>query len=74
LTVLPIGCNLARKLQYSPQIKITSYTAASITQTIDSLHVVGDKAIVVMSQHLDRLALGPDNQLHHVETSPASQP
>ncbi|MGE5835835.1 MAG: nuclear transport factor 2 family protein [Acidobacteriota bacterium] len=39
-----------------------------ITQTIDSLDVVGDKAIVTMSQHLDRLALRPDNQVHRVET------
>jgi hypothetical protein len=39
-----------------------------ITQTIDSLDVVGDKAIVTMSQHLDRLALRPDNQVHHVQT------
>lgn len=39
-----------------------------ITQTIDKLEVVGDKAIVIMSQHLDRLALRPDNQVHHVET------
>jgi ketosteroid isomerase-like protein len=40
----------------------------TITLTIDSLEVVGDKAIVTMSQHLDRLALRPDNQVHHVET------
>lgn len=39
-----------------------------ITQTIDSLDLVGDKAIVTMSQHMDRLALRPDNQVHHVET------
>jgi hypothetical protein len=39
-----------------------------ITQTIDDLEVVGDKAIVTMSQHLDRLALRPDNQVHHVQT------
>ena len=39
-----------------------------ITLTIDSLRVVGDTAIVIMSQHLDRMALRPDNQVHHVET------
>jgi ketosteroid isomerase-like protein len=39
-----------------------------ITQTIDNLEVAGDKAIVTMSQHLDRLALRPDNQVHHVES------
>ena len=39
-----------------------------MTQTIDSLQVAGDKAIVTMSQHLDRLALRPDNQVHHVQT------
>ena len=39
-----------------------------LTQTIDSLEVAGDKAIVTMSQYLDRLALRPDNQVHHVET------
>jgi ketosteroid isomerase-like protein len=39
-----------------------------ITQTIDSLQVTGDKAIVTMSQHLDRLALRSDNQVHHVQT------
>ena len=39
-----------------------------ITQTIDDLVVVGDKAIVTMSQYLDRLALRSDNQVHHVET------
>jgi ketosteroid isomerase-like protein len=40
----------------------------TLTQTIDDLEVVGDKAIVTMSQHLDRLALRPDNKVHHVET------
>lgn len=40
----------------------------TLTQTIDSLEVAGDTAIVTMSQHLDRMALRPDNQLHRVET------
>jgi hypothetical protein len=35
---------------------------------IDSLDVVGDTAIVTMTQHLDRMALRPDNQVHQVET------
>jgi ketosteroid isomerase-like protein len=40
----------------------------SQTLTIDSLHVVGDTAFAIVSQHLDRMALRPDNQVHHVET------
>lgn len=39
-----------------------------ITQTIDRLQVTGDTAIVTMSQHLDRLALRSDNQVHHIQT------
>jgi ketosteroid isomerase-like protein len=39
-----------------------------VTLTIDSLRVVGDTAYVIMSQHLDRMALRPDQQVHHVET------
>lgn len=40
----------------------------SQTVTIDSLRVVGDTASAVVSQHLDRMALRPDNAVHHVET------
>lgn len=40
----------------------------SITLTIDSLRVVGDTAFAIVTQHLDRMALRPDNQVHHVET------
>lgn len=40
----------------------------SQTITIDSLQVVGDTAFAIVSQHLDRMALRPDNQVHHVET------
>lgn len=40
----------------------------SITFTIDSLRVVGDTAVAIVTQHLDRMALRPDNQVHHVET------
>lgn len=42
----------------------------SISQTIDSLSVsaAGDTAVVIMTQHLDRMALRQDNQVHHVVT------
>jgi ketosteroid isomerase-like protein len=40
----------------------------AITFTIDSLRVVGDTAFAVVGQHLDRMALRPDNQVHHVLT------
>jgi ketosteroid isomerase-like protein len=36
--------------------------------TIDSLRVAGDTAFAIVSQHLDRMALRPDNAVHHVET------
>jgi ketosteroid isomerase-like protein len=36
--------------------------------TIDSLDVRGDTAFAITSQHLDRMALRPDNLVHHVET------
>ena len=36
--------------------------------TIDSLDVRGDTAFATVSQHLDRMALRPDNLVHHVET------
>jgi ketosteroid isomerase-like protein len=39
-----------------------------LTFTIDSLRVVGDTAFAIVSQHLDRMALRPDNAVHHVET------
>ncbi len=39
-----------------------------ITFTIDSLDVRGDTAFAIVSQHLDRMALRPDNLVHHVET------
>jgi ketosteroid isomerase-like protein len=40
----------------------------AITFTIDSLRVAGDTAFAIVTQHLDRMALRPDNQMHHVET------
>jgi hypothetical protein len=39
-----------------------------ITFVIDSLGVVGDTAVAVIWQFLDRVALRPDNQVHHVQT------
>ena len=38
------------------------------TFTIDSLEVRGDTAVAIVSQHVDRMALRPDNLVHHVET------
>jgi len=40
----------------------------AIDFAIDSLRVAGDTAFAIVSQHLDRMALRPDNQVHHVET------
>ncbi len=31
-------------------------------------YVVGDTAVAVIWQFLDRMALRPDNQVHHVQT------
>ena len=39
-----------------------------LTFTIDTLTLAGDTAIAIVGQHLDRMALRPDNQVHHVET------
>lgn len=36
--------------------------------TIDSLEVSGDLAVAVVHQHLDRMALRSDGQVHHVQT------
>jgi len=38
------------------------------TFTIDSLDVRGDTAFAIVSQHVDRMALRPDNFVHHVES------
>ena len=35
---------------------------------IDRLTVVGDTAVAIVSQYLDRMALRADNQVHHVQT------
>lgn len=39
-----------------------------ITFVIDSLTLVGDTAIAVVWQFLDRMGLRPDSQAHHVQT------
>jgi ketosteroid isomerase-like protein len=38
------------------------------TVTIDSLDVRGDTAFAIVTQHLDRMAVRPDNLVHRVET------
>ena len=40
----------------------------SLNFTIDSVRVSRDTASAIVSQHLDRMALRPDNAVHHVET------
>jgi ketosteroid isomerase-like protein len=39
-----------------------------LTFEIDSLTVAGDTALAVVHQHIDRMALRPDNKVHHVQT------
>ena len=39
-----------------------------LTFTLDSLRVSGDTAFAIVSQYVDRMALRPDNAVHHVET------
>lgn len=39
-----------------------------VTMVIDSLAVVGDTATAIVWQFVDRLALRPDNAVHHVQT------
>ena len=39
-----------------------------LTFTLDTLRVNQDTAIAIVSQHVDRMALRPDNAVHHVET------
>ena len=39
-----------------------------ISVTIDSLTVAGDTAVAIVPQYLDRMALRPDNLVHHVQT------
>jgi ketosteroid isomerase-like protein len=40
----------------------------SMTFTLDSVRVTRDTASAIVSQHVDRMALRPDNAVHHVET------
>ena len=39
-----------------------------VTFSIDSLRVSGDTAFAIVAQHVDRMALRPDNAVHHVQT------
>lgn len=39
-----------------------------VSFTIDSLTLAGDTAHAVVNQYVDRMALRPDNQVHHVQT------
>jgi ketosteroid isomerase-like protein len=39
-----------------------------LTFTLDSVRVAGDTAFAIVSQHVDRMALRPDNEVHHVQT------
>ena len=39
-----------------------------LTFSLDSLRVSGDTAFAIVSQYVDRMALRPDNAVHHVET------
>jgi ketosteroid isomerase-like protein len=39
-----------------------------LTFTLDSIRVAGDTAFAIVSQHVDRMALRPDNAVHHVQT------
>ena len=36
--------------------------------TIDSLSLSGDTATAIVRQYIDRMALRPDNEVHHVQT------
>ena len=45
---------------------IKKWNSASFV--IDSLDVHGDTAFATVAQHIDRMALRPDNQVHRVET------
>ena len=69
-TITPDGTVRDRAImeQYTQGIMNSIKQWNAITFTIDSLRVAGDTAFAIVSQHLDRMALRPDNQLHHVET------
>jgi ketosteroid isomerase-like protein len=69
-TITPDGAvrDRAAMEQYIQGVMNGIKTWNSITFAIDSLRVAGDTAFAIVTQHLDRLALRPDNQVHHVET------
>ncbi len=69
-TVTPDGVvrDRAAMAQYTESLLHGIKKWNRLTFTIDSLRVVGDTAIAVVAQHLDRMALRPDNAVHHVET------
>ena len=69
-TVTPDGTTRDRAAMalYTTGIVNGVRTWNKIEFTIDSLDVRGDTALAIVSQHLDRMALRPDNLVHHVET------
>jgi ketosteroid isomerase-like protein len=69
-TITPDGQRRDRAAmeQYIQGMMNGTRTWNAMTLTIDSLQVVGDTAIALVSQHLDRMALRPDDQVHRVES------
>jgi ketosteroid isomerase-like protein len=69
-TVTPDGATQDRQAmeQYITGIMNGVKKWNKIDFTIDSLDVRGDTAFATVSQHVDRMALRPDNLVHHVET------
>jgi ketosteroid isomerase-like protein len=69
-TVTPDGATQDRQAmeQYITGIMNGVRKWNRIDFTIDSLDVDGDTAFAIVSQHVDRMALRPDNLVHHVET------
>jgi ketosteroid isomerase-like protein len=69
-TVTPDGATQDRRTmeQYITGIMNGVKKWNRIDFTIDSLDVRGDTAFATVSQHVDRMALRPDNLVHHVET------
>jgi ketosteroid isomerase-like protein len=69
-TVTPDGATQDRQAmeQYITGIMNGIKKWNRIDFTIDSLDVRGDTAFATISQHVDRMALRPDNLVHHVET------
>jgi len=69
-TVTPDGTTRDRRAmeEYTTGIMNGIRKWNAIDFTIDSLDVRGDTAFAIVSQHLNRMALRPDNLVHHVET------